>query len=223
MVERLDTVAVAGRRAAPPDRGAAQPVRPRARMPPRVRKLVLTCHVALSVGWLGIEATQVALGLSALSTGDPEQVKAVYIVMEFIGTTMVAPAAVGSLLTGLLLALGTPWGLFRHYWVMVGLIINVTLVATGHKVFRHWLGEQAAAASSVPETALTAGGVGPVRGQLLVGLSCAVLLLLFVVIISIYKPWGKTRFGRGRAAHQRRVQQPAGPAAAGAGKPRSSF
>jgi hypothetical protein len=80
-------------------------------MRPRLRKLLLTCHITLSVGWLGVEAAQVALGNAGLVTGDAARMRAVYLVMELLGTALVPPLAVGSLLTGILLGLGTPWGL----------------------------------------------------------------------------------------------------------------
>ncbi len=41
------------------------------------------------------------------------------------GWFVLVPFSVASLLTGLTQALGTPWGLFRHYWVLIKLLINV--------------------------------------------------------------------------------------------------
>jgi hypothetical protein len=38
---------------------------------------------------------------------------------------VLVPLSLASLLTGLVQSLGTPWGLFRHYWVLFKLLINV--------------------------------------------------------------------------------------------------
>jgi hypothetical protein len=44
------------------------------------------------------------------------------------GWYVIAPLAVSALLTGLVISLGTPWGLFRHYWVLISL--GLTTLAT---------------------------------------------------------------------------------------------
>ena len=38
-----------------------------------------------------------------------------YLAMDLIGWFVIVPLSLASLLTGLVQALGTTWGLFRHY------------------------------------------------------------------------------------------------------------
>ena len=38
---------------------------------------------------------------------------------------VIVPLAIASLLTGVVQALATPWGLFRHYWVVIKLFLTV--------------------------------------------------------------------------------------------------
>ena len=45
--------------------------------------------------------------------------------MELTGWYVIVPFCFASLLTGLVQALGTPWGLFRHYWILVKLQIAI--------------------------------------------------------------------------------------------------
>jgi hypothetical protein len=52
-------------------------------------------------------------------------VRAVYIVMEPLGWSVLVPLSLACLLTGLVLSLGTPWGFVRHHWVLITLLINV--------------------------------------------------------------------------------------------------
>jgi hypothetical protein len=186
-----------------PGSDPARPAPPGRRVQPGRRKLLLTLHIVLSVSWLGVEATQVVLGLSAVSSTDPERVKATYLVMAFVGTTIVPPVALGSLATGLLQGLGTPWGLLRHYWVTVKLVINVTLILVGHEVFRHWLNRQAEVVRANPVATLTATDIGSVRLRLLAGLTTALVLLTTAAVLSVYKPWGRTPRGRRQLARQR--------------------
>ena len=42
---------------------------------------------------------------------------------------VLVPLSVASLLSGLVQALGTAWGLFRHYWVLIKLMLTVVATA----------------------------------------------------------------------------------------------
>src|SRR5688572_15530400 len=97
-------------------------------MHPRVRRLALTAHVTSSVGWLGAVTAFLGLAVVGLTGHDPQTVRGAYLVMEPAAWFVLVPLAIASLLTGLVQALGTTWGLFRHYWVVFKLLI--TVVAT---------------------------------------------------------------------------------------------
>jgi hypothetical protein len=94
-------------------------------MTPAVRKVALTAHVVASVGWLGAVAAFLALAVVGLTSQDAATVRGVYLVMEPAAWFVLVPLAVASLLTGLLQSLVTTWGLFRHYWVVFKLVINL--------------------------------------------------------------------------------------------------
>ncbi|MGH9967668.1 MAG: hypothetical protein ACREBG_07510, partial [Pyrinomonadaceae bacterium] len=94
-------------------------------MTPRLRKFALTTHVVSSVGWLGAVASFLALTLVGLTSKDNQMVRAAYLAMELTAWFVIVPLAIASLLTGLVQALGTTWGLFRHYWVLVKLLLTI--------------------------------------------------------------------------------------------------
>ncbi|MGH9252111.1 MAG: hypothetical protein ACRD0W_21725 [Acidimicrobiales bacterium] len=78
-----------------------------------VRKLALTAHVTFSVGWTGAVAAYLALAVAALASRDAQLVRGTYLAMEVAAAWFViVPLSLGSLLTGLVQALGTTWGLF---------------------------------------------------------------------------------------------------------------
>jgi len=91
----------------------------------RLRKLALTAHVTSSVGLLGSIAAFLSLAIAGLTSQDAQTVRAAYLAMELIARFVIVPLAFASLLTGLIQSLGTPWGLFRHYWVVVKLLLTV--------------------------------------------------------------------------------------------------
>ena len=132
-------------------------------MPRWMRKLVLTIHVVISVGWIGIEAGLLALGLTGLYTRDPEVLRAAYIAIGLFGGIFVVPVSIGTLITGVLLAVGTPWGLVRHYWIVAKFVMTVALVAGGIFVLNQKLQEAAARVSGVPINTLTSADVVSLR------------------------------------------------------------
>ena len=78
-------------------------------MTPGLRKLVLTVHLTFSMGWIGAVLAYLALGVSAVNTGDTLTVRAAWIAMELTGWYAVVPLALGALVTGLVISLATPW------------------------------------------------------------------------------------------------------------------
>jgi uncharacterized membrane protein len=116
---------------------------------PRLRKLALTAHVTVSVGWLGAVVAFLALSIAGLTSEDPQMVRGAYLVMELTGWVVLVPLSLASLLTGLVCSLGSIWGLFRHYWVLFKLLINVvaTIVLLLYMQTLDYLADVAAAAT----------------------------------------------------------------------------
>src|ERR687887_1689325 len=94
-------------------------------MPRGLRKFMLAVHLTASVGWIGAVVAYLALGIAAVTSQDAQTVRAAWIAMEMTGWFVIVPLAVAALLTGLVMSLGTPWGLFRHYWVLISLALTV--------------------------------------------------------------------------------------------------
>jgi len=99
-----------------------------------------------------------------------------------------------------LLSTGTPWGLLRHYWVLVKFVLTVALTVGGILVLNQRLQEAAIRVSGIPIDALTGAEVGTLRFQIVVAVSVALLLLITATTLSVYKPWGRMRFGQRKAA-----------------------
>ena len=94
-----------------------------------LRKFALTAHVISSVGWLGAVAAFLALAVAGLTSRDAQLVRGSYLAMELTGWYVIVPLCLASLATGLVQSLITPWGLFRHYWVLVKFLITVVSAA----------------------------------------------------------------------------------------------
>ncbi len=162
-------------------------------MTPAIRKVALTVHIATSVGWLGSIAAYIALNVPALTSKDAATVRGAYLMMESVTWFAILPLAVVSLLTGIAQALGTPWGLFRHYWVVISFVLTAfsTAVLVLHVRDIGYLADMAAD----PRTDLARLG-----GDLFHSVG-GLLVLLAVMVLNIYKPRGRTRYGLRTQAH----------------------
>lgn len=174
-------------------------------MSPQARKLALIAHVTGSVGWLGAVAAFLALSIAGLTSHNAELVRGAYLAMDLIGWYVIVPLGLVALTTGLVQSLGTEWGVLRHYWVVIKFILTVVAMIllllhqftavreAAHRVTTTTIG-------TVPRTA-----VGSLAVQLVVDASLAILVLLAATILSVYKPWGWTPYGR-RVQAMRRGQ-----------------
>ncbi len=174
-------------------------------MTPRLRKFALTAHVTSSVGWLGAVAAFLALAVVGLTSQDAQVVRGAYLVMEPAAWFVLVPFAVASLLTGLVQALGTKWGLFRHYWVLFKLLINVvaTIVLLLYMQTLSYLGDVA------EEATLSSGDLSGLRSPSpVLHAGAALMLLIVATTLAVYKPRGMTRYGRRKQHEQRALSQP---------------
>jgi hypothetical protein len=168
-------------------------------MRPGLRKLALTAHVASSVGWLGAVVAFLALAIVGFTSEDAQTVRGAYLVMEPAGWFVLVPLALASLVTGLVQALGTTWGVFRHYWVVFKLLINLfaTIVLL---MYMQTLGSLADLAADARADLDAVRSPSP-----LLHAAAALGLLLTATVLAVYKPRGVTPFGRRRHAARPRM------------------
>jgi hypothetical protein len=169
-------------------------------MTPSLRKFALTVHLSASVGWLGAVVAYLALGVAAATSRDAQTVRAAWIAMELTGWAAIVPLALASLLTGLVMSLGTPWGLFRHYWVLITFVL--TILATGVLLLHMpTVSAQADLVRQADGAAL--GG----HGGDLVHAGGGLLVLLVITVLNVYKPRGLTPYGWRKHHEERRALQ----------------
>ena len=147
-------------------------------MRPKARKTWLLLHVVTSVGWLGVTVGMLVLALAAF---DAPQL---YQAMELLGDLVVLPLALGALATGVVLSVGTKWGLVKHKWVLVKFVLTVVAVVATTFSLRSSLHEAAD------------GAVGTAGGDVLAAACVSLTLYTFNTVLSVFKPWGRTRWAR---------------------------
>lgn len=151
-----------------------------------IRKLTLTIHVTASVGWIGALAVFFAHALAGLLSQDEQVVRAVSLAMGIAAWFVILPLGLASFVTGLVQALGTAWGLLRHYWIIFKLLL--TAVATIVLLLKlgpiSYLAEEAARAS------FSSTDLIGLRMSVMVHAGGGLLVLLTAATLAVYKPQG---------------------------------
>src|SRR6266851_9960371 len=127
-------------------------------------------------------------------------VRAAWIAMELTGWWAIVPLAITALLTGLVMSLGTHWGLFRHYWVLISLALTLlrTVVLVLHMPSVSAMASMARQMDGADLRALGGDLFHP---------SVGLLVLLAVTVLNVYKPAGVTPYGWRRQREQRQTLQ----------------
>lgn len=160
----------------------------------RTRRAMLSIHLTASVGWIGAVLGYLALAMTAATTSDAQVMRSAWMGMALVGWYVICPLALASLFTGILMAAGTPWGLFDHYWVVISLALTVVAVAV---LLLHMPGVSATADIANTATDNRLLDLGSDLAHPTIGL----LLLVGVQVLNLYKPRGLTRRGRQRLDH----------------------
>ena len=157
-------------------------------MTPRFQKFTLFAHITFSVGWFGAVIPYLALAIAALTSSDQQMVRAACLSMNLIGWFVIVPFSLATLLSGLVQSLGTRWGLIRHWWVLVKFVLTIFAVII---LFLH-MREVSRLSLMAKSTLLSSADLRPE----LIHSAGGLLVLLAAIILSIFKPWGLTPYGR---------------------------
>ena len=167
-------------------------------MSPSLRKFALTVHLATSLGWIGAVLAYLALGVSAVTSQEDQMVRAAWIAMELTGWFVLVPLALAALLSGVAMSLGTNRGLFRHYWVVISLVLTIfsTVILLLHMPTVSSLAGMMRDADGSQHSGGHGGDLFHAGGGLVV--------LLVITTLNVYKPRGLTPYGWRKQQEQRK-------------------
>jgi hypothetical protein len=180
-------------------------------MPPGLRKFALATHLTFSTGWIGAVVAYLALSVAAMTSQDTQTLRAAWIAMELTGWYAIVPLALASLLTGLVMALGTKWGLFRHYWVLISLALTIlaTVVLFVHMPDVSVLADVARAAEGAGLEELDKHTYARLDNGDMLHPGLGLVVLLVIQVLNVYKPRGMTRYGWRKEQEHRQPAQAA--------------
>lgn len=155
-----------------------QAARPRFRLSPTIRRILITIHIIVSVGLLGDSAGFLAVAIEASQSTDLAFIQASGKTLETFSLVFGIPLSFTALLTGVVLGLTSRWGLFRYWWVTVKLSLIVTVILVGALLLRSGIDSMMA-------------GSNEHQAGLIIGAAWDVVALTAATILGVYKPGGR--------------------------------
>lgn len=172
---------------------------------PRTRRLLVALHVVVAGIWLGIAVVMVALTAMAAAGDDIATTHDRYALVELFDITILPWSSLATIMSGLAVSLTGKWGLVRHYWVLTKFVLALLVLASAFAFLHDWVVSAAEDSRRLMSAAGRGAELGTDPAWLVAGFGCAGGLVLAATVISVYKPWGRTRFGRRAVTSQARA------------------
>jgi uncharacterized membrane protein len=175
------------------------------RLGARGRKLTLLVHIASAGAWLGMDVAMGVLVFTAVRTDDPGTKALCYRALELFAVWPLLSAGLLCLATGILLGLGSKYGLVRYWWVATKLALNLVLSTLVLVALRPGVVELADEARGWEEGEPASLATGTLVFPPIVSTTA----VLVAMVLSIFKPWGRLRRSRSERDGADRQDQPA--------------
>jgi len=172
-------------------RGSARPARtrPERRLGRRTRKAVLTAHIVSAGAWIGMDVVMGVLVVTAMVTGSTSTEALCCRALELFAVWPLFGAGVATLVSGVVLGLGTSYGLVRYWWVAAKLVINLVLVTLVALLLRPGVAEAARYGE-----ALAAGRPSDIDlSSMFMPPLVSTTALIVATTLSVFKPFGRIR------------------------------
>jgi uncharacterized membrane protein len=157
------------------------------------KQWLVIIHVITVISWFGGVIGMLTFGLSLLYAENGQQLYYTLMNLHLIDETLIKYPALAVLLTGILLSVWTQWGLFKHYWVVIKLVLTLVIIGIGIFYLSDWLNFllETAQKNHIFSSQLTT--FQSVGWKLLGGTIFNLLAMFFMTIITYLKPFGKIK------------------------------
>ncbi|HEY8454798.1 MAG TPA: hypothetical protein VIL34_04340 [Actinopolymorphaceae bacterium] len=156
------------------------------------RKATLVVHIVAAGSWIGIDVIVAVLVLTGWFGTDVTLRSLAY---QALATFVVWPmftAGLVCLVTGLVLGVGTTWGLLRYWWVAVKLVLTIVLCTLILVLLQPGMADVAAYGQE-----LLAGDPDPARvSRMFFPPAVSLSTLSLATALAVVKPWGRIRSRR---------------------------
>jgi uncharacterized membrane protein len=153
---------------------------------------MLVLHIVGGGVWLGLDAAMAVLVFTAMSTDSVATRAHALQSLQLVTVWPMLTAAVLSLITGVVLGLGSKYGLVRYWWVLIKLVINLLFATLIVVALRGGVEEAAEIGRRLVDGLPVAWNPWNMSFPPIVSPTG----LLVAVALSVFKPWGRIRWRR---------------------------
>ena len=157
------------------------------------RKWIIGIHIFSAGTWVGAALCMMLVQFLSRSPDDGGALYGFNMAVKLIDDFIIIPAAMGTLITGLLISLLTNWGFFKHAWVGFKWVVTVGAIIFGTFWLGPWVNGMTALADSLRLAALTNEAYLHARLMNTVFGSMQASILAATIFVSVFRPWGKKR------------------------------
>ncbi|MDE6734580.1 MAG: DUF2269 family protein [Desulfovibrio sp.] len=156
----------------------------------RGMKILKIVHLLGVACWLGGAVCMILLNLSSVGADREGMLYGINFSSHVVDMWVVITLGLGTcVLTGLIYGLLTPWGFFRQRWVAVKWLVTAFCFASGWIFLGRWEAALLAMSEAAGNAALQEAAYRQVRSLHLAGSLVQAALLIFLVAISVIRPW----------------------------------
>ncbi|MCC8088820.1 MAG: hypothetical protein LIO79_06110 [Rikenellaceae bacterium] len=154
-------------------------------------KVLKVLHLLFIMMWaMGVAA------MAIISSIEPTSGDGLYImlhIIRLIDDTLVIPGAMAAVITAIVYGIYTNWGFFKYRWITVKWIISILLIILGTFYFSPKLDKCINIVELHREEALNNPEVIKNLKISLFGAYVQSSILIFLIVISVFKPWKKKK------------------------------
>ncbi|EIJ81758.1 hypothetical protein PB1_02425 [Bacillus methanolicus PB1] len=157
-----------------------------------LRNWLLIFHLFFTVMFLGGSFTQWVLLITILNTDSGNILTVSHSLMHTVDLSLIIPGLLGVIITGVMLSIKTHWGFTKYYWIITKEVLTLLIFGLGN-ILNIFVQRSIKITSSKGLHALQNPDYLFNRNMLLMAAAIQTTILVFIVVISVLKPWGKRK------------------------------
>ena len=156
------------------------------------QKLLKTAHILVAILWLSCVIVLTGLVYVSQQIHSSEELYMYTYIYHFIDMSILTPAAILTLLTGIIYSSFTPWGYAKHKWIIYKWIVTLFIIISG----TFYLGPLTESVLTLVESEkiLALKDVQYLHSVTILYYAGIInfFLLLSATVVAVFKPWKKS-------------------------------
>lgn len=162
------------------------------KLKPQAVKILKMLHIFFAFCWIvGGLALCLLIFITFPESGDELYMRSR--ILQIVDDYFIIYGAIGVLITGLIYSIWTNWGFFKHNWISVKWIMTILQILFGTFVLGPCINNNVILANELRDWAFTDPTFLENIQMTKIWGSVQTALLLFVIVISVQKPWKKKK------------------------------